>query len=147
MHSSDGGLGRQPRRHAFGPHAATLAKFWAQRRKLIWGGEAAAVQPDGRANPNQTMATECRRGLRQLLDVRASTARDSAKTTICSSACSSLTRAGSAGRTAELEPRIAYHHPLLDAKFDIDGRDSVVCSDDDFEASDRSAMWRRHDWL
>ena len=32
--------------------------------KLIWGGEAAAVQPDGRANPHQTLARpENRAGL------------------------------------------------------------------------------------
>ena len=36
--------------------------------KLIWGGEAAAVRPDGRANPNQTLATESNRaGLAALL--------------------------------------------------------------------------------
>src|SRR5262245_59503173 len=31
--------------------------FGQSGAKLIWGGEAAAVQPDGRANPNQTLAT------------------------------------------------------------------------------------------
>ena len=30
--------------------------FGLSGAKWIWGGEAAAVQPDGRANPNQTMA-------------------------------------------------------------------------------------------
>ena len=34
----------------------------------------------------------------------------------------------------QLEPRIAYHHPLLDAKFGIDPRnDSIVWTDDDLE--------------
>src|SRR4030095_16180479 len=43
--------------------------FGLSGAKLIWGGEAAAVQPDGRANPNQTLATpENRAGLRALLD-------------------------------------------------------------------------------
>ena len=32
-------------------------RFGLSGAKLIWGGEAAAVQPDGRANPNQTLAT------------------------------------------------------------------------------------------
>src|SRR5688572_1232573 len=37
--------------------------------KLIWGGEAAAVQPDGRANPNQTLATANNQtGLAKLLE-------------------------------------------------------------------------------
>ena len=35
--------------------------------KLIWGGEAAAVQPTGRANPNQTLGTPSNtKGLEQL---------------------------------------------------------------------------------
>ena len=29
--------------------------FGLSGAKLIWGGEAAAVRPDGRANPNQLM--------------------------------------------------------------------------------------------
>src|SRR5262245_12253549 len=42
------------------PSELTLRRwknFGASGAKLIWGGEAAAVQPDGRANPNQTLAT------------------------------------------------------------------------------------------
>src|SRR5438105_909309 len=41
--------------------------FGISGAKLIWGGEAAAVQEDGRANPNQTLATkQNRRGLTEL---------------------------------------------------------------------------------
>ncbi len=32
--------------------------FGQSGAKLIWGGEAAAVRPDGRANPNQLMIVE-----------------------------------------------------------------------------------------
>jgi hypothetical protein len=35
--------------------------FGISGAKLIWGGEAAAVQEDGRANPCQTLATEANR--------------------------------------------------------------------------------------
>ena len=35
--------------------------FGRSGAKLIWGGEAAAVRPDGRANPNQTLATESKK--------------------------------------------------------------------------------------
>ena len=43
--------------------------FGLSGAKLIWGGEAAAVQPDGRANPNQTLATpDNRAGLAALLN-------------------------------------------------------------------------------
>ena len=42
--------------------------FGRSGAKLIWGGEAAAVRPDGRANPNQTLATGSNRaGLAALL--------------------------------------------------------------------------------
>ena len=46
------------------PSAHTLRRwrnFGLSGAKLIWGGEAAAVRPDGRANPNQTLATESNR--------------------------------------------------------------------------------------
>src|SRR5437868_6620794 len=53
------------------PSAHTLRRwrnFGHSGAKLIWGGEAAAVQPDGRANPNQTLATrDNRAGLAALL--------------------------------------------------------------------------------
>src|SRR5439155_7996796 len=53
------------------PTAHTLRRwrrFGLSGAKLIWGGEAAAVQPDGRANPHQTLATtENRAGLTALL--------------------------------------------------------------------------------
>ena len=34
------------------------ARFGESGAKLIWGGEAMAVQPEGRANPNQLIITE-----------------------------------------------------------------------------------------
>src|SRR5437763_619305 len=43
--------------------------FGRSGAKLIWGGEAAAVVPEGRANPHQTLGTrENRAGLAALLD-------------------------------------------------------------------------------
>ena len=64
--------------------------FGLSGAKLIWGGEAAAVQPDGRANPHQTMAIPANRaGLQALLDELLDGASASASTrrTICWSAC------------------------------------------------------------
>src|SRR5258708_695535 len=53
------------------PSELTLRRwknFGRSGAKLIWGGEAAAVQPDGRANPNQTLAIDSNRaGLATLL--------------------------------------------------------------------------------
>ncbi len=48
-----------------------------------------------------------------------------------------LTHSGRFSRpnSKQLEPRIAYHHPLLDAKFDIDPQDtSIVWTDADLES-------------
>src|SRR4029079_17375347 len=36
--------------------------FGRSGAKLIWGGEAAAVRPDGRAHPDQPLDTHCNRG-------------------------------------------------------------------------------------
>jgi NADPH2 dehydrogenase len=70
------------------PSSHTLRRwrnFGISGAKLIWGGEAAAVQPDGRANPNQTMAIpETRHGLAALLEeLVAPTANGTATPTTC----------------------------------------------------------------
>src|SRR3972149_5893634 len=53
--------------HDGSPSEHTLRRwrnFGLSGAKLIWGGEAAAVRPDGRGKPNQTMAiAENRAGL------------------------------------------------------------------------------------
>lgn len=111
--------------------------FGLSGAKLIWGGEAAAVQPDGRANPNQTLAVpENKQGLAALLrDCR--DAHEQAFATADDLLIGlQLTHSGRFCRpnSKQLEPRIAYHHPLLDAKFNIDPRDdSVVWTDGDIE--------------
>lgn len=111
--------------------------FGLSGAKLIWGGEAAAVQPDGRANPNQTLATpENRAGLAALRDEVFAAHRQQFGTTDDLLVGLQLTHSGRFCRpnSKQMEPRIAYHHPLLDAKFGIDPRDdSVVWTDDDLE--------------
>lgn len=104
---------------------------------LIWGGEAAAVQPDGRANPNQTLATpENRAGLEALWKELQAGHRSLGSDAPAIVAGLQLTHSGRFCRPNDkrLEPRIAYHHPLLDAKFGIDPQnESVVWTDDDLE--------------
>ena len=111
--------------------------FGLSGAKLIWGGEAAAVEPAGRANPRQTLATpENRAGLAALLE--------ELRQAHCErfGGCDDLlvglqlTHSGRFCRpnSHRLEPRIAYHHPLLDAKFGIDPSDrSIVWTDDEIE--------------
>lgn len=111
--------------------------FGLSGAKLIWGGEAAAVQPDGRANPNQTLATaDNRDGLKRLLDELLAAHAQKFGNVDDLLVGLQLTHSGRFCRpnTKQLEPRIAYHHPLLDQKFGIDPDDArVVWSDDDLE--------------
>ncbi len=105
--------------------------------KLIWGGEAAAVQPDGRANPNQTLVIpETRAGVARLLDELRTAHRQRFGHCDDLLVGLQLTHSGRFCRPSSksLEPRIAYHHPLLDAKFGIDpADDSVVWTDGELE--------------
>ncbi len=108
--------------------------FGRSGAKLIWGGEAAAVRPDGRANPNQILATESNHaGLQALLNEL-----ENAHRTACGSLDGlvvglQLTHSGRFCKPDDHHrsaPRIAYHHPLLDAKFGIDPNDdSIVWTD------------------
>ena len=105
--------------------------FGRSGAKLIWGGEAAAVQPDGRANPNQTLATESnRRGLAALLDELTDAHREAFGTLDDLLVGLQLTHSGRFCKPDDhhkMAPRIAYHHPLLDAKFDIDPATTRSC--------------------
>src|SRR5690349_19296437 len=111
--------------------------FGRSGAKLIWGGEAAAVQPDGRANPNQTLAIPANKaGLAALLQECVSAHRQAFGATDDLVVGLQLTHSGRFCRpnSKELEPRIAYHHPLLDEKFGIRADDhSVVWTDDELE--------------
>ncbi|MEM9942938.1 MAG: NADH:flavin oxidoreductase [Planctomycetota bacterium] len=112
-------------------------RFGESGAKLIWGGEAMAVQPDGRANSNQLMAIESsRESLQKLLGVLESAHCENFGTSDDLLVGAQLTHSGRFCRpnSHRLEPRIAYHHPLLDAKFGIDPNDdSVVWTNDELE--------------
>ena len=123
------------------PSALTLRRwerFGVSGAKLIWGGEAAAVRRDGRANPRQTLATDNNRdGLAALRETLVAAHREQGLETDDLLVGLQLTHSGRFCRpnSKQLEPRIAYHHPQLDAKFGIDpGDDSVVWTDDQLEA-------------
>ncbi len=106
--------------------------------KLLWGGEAFAVMPEGRANPNQLMALEENfseiKGLYQL--VMDNHRAEFGKTDdLCVGF--QLTHSGRFCKPYDKkksEPRIAYHHPILDKKFGIDSKnDEVILTDQEID--------------
>ncbi|MCE9629292.1 MAG: NADH:flavin oxidoreductase [Planctomycetia bacterium] len=112
-------------------------RFGESGAKLIWGGEAVAVVAEGRANPNQLCAPACRSaGFATLLAAvrdahRAANGRDDDLVVALQ-----LTHSGrfSKPTPAGRVPRIAFHHPLLDARHGVDPADTAcVVSDSDVE--------------
>ncbi len=123
------------------PSELTLRRwrnFGLSGAKLIWGGEAAAVQDDGRANPNQTLATEHnRRGLSELLLALQQAHHETSGSLTGLFVGLQLTHSGRFCKPSDhnrFEPRIAYHHPLLDARVGIAAEDdSRIWTDNDLE--------------
>ena len=95
-------------------------RFGASGAKLIWGGEAVAVSHDGRANPNQLLAAaHTRAGLDQLRSTLIQEHRRTAGSTDGLMVGLQLTHSGRFCRpnlSDRAEPRIAYHHPILDRR-------------------------------
>ena len=119
------------------PTEATVRRwrrFGASGAKLIWGGEAVAVRPDGRANPNQLLVSASHKpGLAALRDALLDEHRAVAGSTDGLVVGLQLTHSGRysvpevKGRP---EPRVAYRHPILDRRVGV-ADDSRVLSDDD----------------
>ncbi|RJP22184.1 MAG: NADH:flavin oxidoreductase [Candidatus Omnitrophota bacterium] len=113
-------------------------RFGESGAKLIFGGEATAVRQDGRSSPNQIMAAEhTKGGLAALLHAVKATHREMYGNTDDLLVGLQLTHSGRFSKPNHRdrwEPRIVYHHPILDEKFGIDPHDdSVVLSDDEIE--------------
>jgi NADPH2 dehydrogenase len=111
-------------------------RFGISGAKLIWGGEAVAVQHDGRANPNQLVMTSRTQpaiaGLRDAL-VAAHRERYGANADGDLFAGLQLTHSGRYARPTVKsmpEPLTAYAHPHLDRRFPAGVR---VLTDDDLD--------------
>ena len=125
--------------HQGNPTEHTLRRwrrFGASGAKLIWGGEAVAVSPEGRANPNQLlMAEHTEQGLAQL---RAALIEEHRRTTGSDDGLLiglQLTHSGRYSRPTEHgpEPRIAFHHPILDRRLRLP-EDFPLLGDTDLDA-------------
>jgi NADPH2 dehydrogenase len=135
MEGWDGTTQGQPSEHTI----RRWKHFGESGCKLIWGGEAFAVQADGRANPNQIGVVDddydrAARGLEVLLRTLTEAHQAKMGRTDDLLVGLQLTHSGRFCRPNDkkrLEPKIAYHHPILDHKFGIaSDEDSIVISDD-----------------
>ena len=107
-------------------------RFGQSGAKLIWGGEAVAVRPDGRANPHQLVLSEANTAdlaaLRAELLAGHLERHGSDQDLLAGLQLTHSGRFARPNNKTRLEPRIAYRHPLLDARFGITD-DRAVLSD------------------
>lgn len=97
--------------------------FGSSGAKLIWGGEAVAVRPEARANPNQLLISE--RTLPALAELRGELVAAHREAFGAGADADllvglQLTHSGRFSRPRahdRAEPRVAYRHPLLDRRF------------------------------
>ncbi len=96
-------------------------RFGSSGAKMIWGGEAVAVQDDGRANPNQLLLNEhTRDDLARLRDALVEEHRKATGSTDGLVLGLQLTHSGRYSRPKDKpEPRILYRHPILDRRLNL----------------------------
>jgi 2,4-dienoyl-CoA reductase-like NADH-dependent reductase (Old Yellow Enzyme family) len=109
-------------------------RFGQSGAKLIWGGEAVAVRPDGRANPNQLLIHEGTvgglTGLREALVEAHEVAFGHSDDLLVGL---QLTHSGRFARPrGRPEPVIVYRHPVLDRRLGIPA-DHPVLTDAELE--------------
>ncbi len=131
--------------------------FGLSGAKLMWGCEAVAVRPDGRANPNQLMINEqTMPDLIELRHILESAHREHIGTTDDLLIGLQLTHSGRFARPSDkkkMEPRVAYRHPILDARFGVNTDDAILSDDDlkrlieDFIAASKLAQKAGYRWV
>ncbi len=112
-------------------------RFGESGAKLIWGGEAVAVCPDGRANPHQLWihsgnAREFSRLRNELADAHRERF-GSDDDLIVGLQITHSGRFSRPHRHDRPEPKILYHHPILDARLGI-APDQPVLDDDEIRS-------------
>lgn len=109
-------------------------RFGESGAKLVWGGEAVAVAHDARANPRQLVIDRSTvhnfaRLRSELVDAHVREHGNDEGLVIGLQ----LTHSGRWSRpVGASEPRVAYHHTVLDERVSVDS--TVVLSDDDLDA-------------
>lgn len=104
-------------------------RFGESGAKLIYGGEAMAVRPDGRANPNQLIIIEQnKKDLAALREILVRAHQERYGTTDDLVIGFQLTHSGRFCKPTDkkrMEPRVAFRHPILDRKFNVTSDDQV----------------------
>src|SRR6266550_1616089 len=104
-------------------------RFGESGAKLIYGGEAMAVRPDGRANPNQLIIVEeNKKELAELREILVRAHKERFGSTDDLVIGFQLTHSGRFCKPNDkfrMEPRVAYRHPILDRKFKVTSDDQV----------------------
>jgi len=107
-------------------------RFGASGAKLIWGGEAVAVRHDGRANPSQLVINRhSREDLSRLRETLIASHKRATGSDADLLIGLQLTHSGRYSRPNapdRPEPKILYHHPILDNRLNIPA-DYPVLSD------------------
>lgn len=105
-------------------------RFGQSGAKLICGGEAMAVRPDGRANPNQLILQPGNRAsLGELREALATAHRKCYGSVDDLVVGFQLTHSGRFCRPYDKdrwEPRVAYRHPILDRRVQVASDDQVL---------------------
>jgi NADPH2 dehydrogenase len=104
-------------------------RFGESGAKLIYGGEAMAVRPDGRANPNQLIIIEQnKKDLAELREVLVHAHKErygAADDLVIGFQLTHSGRFCKPNDKKRMEPRVAYRHPILDRKFNVTSDDQV----------------------
>ena len=104
-------------------------RFGESGAKMIYGGEAMAVRPDGRANPNQLILVEQnKKDLAELREILVRAHKERYGNTDDLVVGFQLTHSGRFCKPNDkkrMEPRVAYRHPILDRKFNVTSDDQV----------------------
>jgi len=104
-------------------------RFGESGAKLIYGGEAMAVRPDGRANPNQLIIVEDnKKDLAELREILLRAHQERYGATDDLAIGFQLTHSGRFCKPNDkkrMEPRVAYRHPILDKKFNVTSDEQV----------------------
>jgi 2,4-dienoyl-CoA reductase-like NADH-dependent reductase (Old Yellow Enzyme family) len=98
-------------------------RFGLSGAKLVWGGEACAVRPDGRANPKQLIMTEQSMGdiaaMRESVIAAHKEATGGEDNVVIGLQLTHSGRFCKPNDNTKFESMIAYRHPLLDRKFGV----------------------------